>query len=90
MDAVGVAWEATESPTLAVGACYRARFKSAALELPVGVHRLTFRPALDGRLVGQVAEQVVKVSDGENSFVMNYWPDLEPIGVTLVNPTALP
>ncbi len=60
------------------------------MELPAGVHRLNFRPAVDGRLVGAHADQLVKVNDGQNSFVMTYWPDLEPIGTTLVSPAARP
>ena len=90
MDAVGVAWEATESADTRCWGLLPREIQVLRMELPVGVHRLTFRPAIEGRLVGQSAEQIVKVSDGQNSFIMTYWPDLEPIGTTLVSPTAQP
>ena len=90
MDAVGVAWEATESADTRCWGLLPREIQVLRLELPAGVHRLTFRPAVDGRLVGLPTEQVVKVTDGRNSFVMNYWPDLEPIGVTLVSPAGKP
>lgn len=85
MDAVGVAWEATESADTRCWGLLPREIQVLRLELPAGTHTLSFRPATSGRLVGREAQQTVEVIDGRNTFVMSYWPDREPIGEILTS-----
>ena len=83
MDAVGVAWEATESADTRCWGLLPREIQVLRLELPVGQHTIAFQPAANGRLVGRPAAKQVDIVDGRNSFVLSYWPDLEPIGEIL-------
>lgn len=85
MDAVGVAWEATESADTRCWGLLPREIQVLRLELPAGTHQLSFRPAANGRLVGRSTDQPVDIVDGRNTFLLSYWPDLEPIGQTLVS-----
>lgn len=85
MDAVGVAWEATESADTRCWGLLPREIQVLRLELPAGKHNLSFRPAAGGRPIGRGAEQTVEIVDGRNTFVMSYWPDAEPIGQILTS-----
>ena len=85
MDAVGVAWEATESADTRCGGLLPREIQVLRLELPAGTHRLSFQPAAHGRLVGRGMQHDVEFVDGQNTFLMSYWPDREPIGQTLIS-----
>lgn len=85
MDAVGVAWEATESADTRCWGLLPREIQVLRLELPAGTHTIALQPAADGRLIGRQANQQVQIIDGRNSFAMSYWPDLEPIGQILTS-----
>jgi hypothetical protein len=85
MDAVGVAWEATESADTRCWGLLPREIQVLRLELPAGTHSLSFHPAASGHPVGRGAEQTVEIIDGRNTFLMSYWPDLEPIGEILTS-----
>lgn len=88
MDAVGVAWEATEAADTRCWGLLPREIQVLRLELPAGTHQLSFQPAADGRLVGRGAQHTVEIVDGRNTFLMSYWPDREPIGQILTSSHA--
>jgi hypothetical protein len=85
MDAVGVAWEATESADTRCWGLLPREIQVLRLELPAGTHALSLHPAAGGRPIGRGALETVEIVDGRNTFVMSYWPDLEPIGEILTS-----
>ncbi|MFO1063746.1 MAG: hypothetical protein U0892_07760 [Pirellulales bacterium] len=88
MDAAGVAWEATESADTRCWGLLPREIQVLRVELPAGRHRLNMHPALNGRVMRNTAVQDVEIVDGRNSFLLTYWPDVDPIGVTLSNSPA--
>ncbi len=88
MDAVGVAWEATESADTRCWGLLPREIQVLRVELPAGTHALTLRPAAGGRMLGRPLQQNVNIIDGRNTFMLTYWPDLEPIGTPLVSQGA--
>jgi len=89
MDALGVAWEATESADTRCWGLLPHEIQLLRLELPAGSHQLSFHPARDGRLIGREVQHRVDIVDGQNTFLMSYWPDTEPIGQILTSRPAL-
>jgi hypothetical protein len=86
MDAAGVLWEATESADTRCWGLLPREIQVLRLELPAGEHRLQLEPIAAGRPVASGVPCVVDVVDGRNTYVMSYWPDVQPIGKVLVSP----
>ncbi len=85
MDGLGVAWEATESADTRCWGLLPREIQILRLELPVGTHTLDLEPVTNERPCGRPTQCTVRVEDGRNSYVLGYWPDLQPIGQVLVN-----
>ncbi len=85
MDGLGVAWEATESADTRCWGLLPREIQIARLELPVGEHRLHLEPVNFGHRIAGGSTCNVRVEDARNTYVLGYWPDLEPIGNILVN-----
>ncbi len=85
MDGLGVAWEATESADTRCWGLLPREIQMLRLELAVGTHTLDLEPVTNERPCGRPTQCTVRVEDGRNSYVLGYWPDLQPIGQVLVN-----
>jgi len=85
LDAVGVAWEATESADVRCWGLLPREIQIARLELPVGQHQLTLEPVINGRPYGPPTPCTVDVSDAQNTFVLGYWPDQQQVGELLIS-----
>jgi uncharacterized protein len=85
MDGLGVAWEATESADTRCWGLLPREIQIARLELPIGTHTIELEPVTSGHAIAGRTECTVRVDDGRNTFVLGYWPDLQPIGQILVN-----
>lgn len=85
MDGLGVAWEATESADTRCWGLLPREIQILRLELPSGTHQLDLEPLMNDRPCGRATPCTVRVEDGRNTYVLGYWPDLQPIGQVLVN-----
>ncbi|MCA9134089.1 MAG: hypothetical protein KDA45_13070 [Planctomycetales bacterium] len=90
MDAAGVLWEASESADTRCWGLLPREIQVLRLELPVGEHRLLLEPVTAGRPVAAGVPCSVQVADGRNTYVLSYWPDLQPIGQVLVSGNTRP
>ncbi len=88
MDAAGVLWEASESADTRCWGVLPREIQITRLELPVGRHQLGLEPVTGGQPVDEGRSLVdldVEVVDGRNTYVLSYWPGLQPIGQVLVS-----
>lgn len=85
MNAAGVLWEATESADTRCWGLLPREIQVLRLELPSGSHVLNLEPVTAGRPVAATCPVAVDVTDGRNTYVLSYWPDLQPIGEILVS-----
>jgi len=85
MDGLGVAWEATESADTRCWGLLPREIQMLRLELPSGTHSLDLEPVVNERPCGRPTQCTVRVEDGRNTYVLGYWPDMQPIGQVLVN-----
>lgn len=86
MDGLGVAWEATESADTRCWGLLPREIQIVRLELPAGSHRIDLEPVTGGQVVAPSSTCTVNVQDGRNSYILGYWPGVEPIGQLLVSP----
>jgi hypothetical protein len=86
MDAAGVLWEATESADTRCWGLLPREIQILRVELPAGTHQFNLEPVRGGTAVGRGVPCNVEVVDGGNTYVLSYWPDLQPIGEVLVSP----
>jgi uncharacterized protein len=84
-DAVGVAWEATESADTRCWGLLPREIQIARLELPAGTHQIALEPVSHGRVLGPAVQRQVHVTDGGNTYLLSYWPTTRPIGQVLVS-----
>lgn len=84
MDAAGVLWEASESADTRCWGLLPREIQIVRLELPVGSHVVNLEPISQGRPVANGSSVQVDVLAGRNSYVLGYWPGLQPIGELLV------
>ena len=84
LDVAGVAWEATESADTRCWGLLPREIQVARIELPAGQHHLNLHPLNSGRPSGAQSTCTVEVRNGQNSYVLGYWPDRQPIGQLLV------
>lgn len=85
LDALSVAWEATESADLRGWGLLPRELQVARIELPAGQHELVLEPVRDGRPCGTSSLVNVEVADAQNTFVLGFWPDEARVGELLVN-----
>lgn len=85
MDAAGVLWEASESADTRAWGLLPGEIQILRLELPSGTHHLNLEPVQGGVPVADSAGVQVEVQDGRNTYVLSYWPNLEPIGQILTS-----
>jgi hypothetical protein len=85
MDAMGVAWEATEAADVRCWGLLPRQLQIVRLELPVGQHTLTLEPVTGGYPVGEPSSCIVDVTDAHNTYVLGYWPDRDRVGQLLVS-----
>ena len=84
-DAAGVLWEATEAADTRCWGLLPREFQVLRLELPSGTHTLGLEPITAGTPIAPAAQCQVTVRDGLNSYVLSYWPGMQPIGQILVS-----
>lgn len=85
LDAAGVMWEASESADTRCWGLLPREIQVLRLELPAGSHTLNLEPVTGGLPIAPGRPCVVDVRDGQNSYVLSYWPGTQPIGKILVS-----
>lgn len=75
MDIVGVAWEATEAADTRCWGLLPRDVQLLRVEVPAGDHVLTLSPLANGRPVGPAQQTKVRVNDGQNTYVISWFPD---------------
>ena len=85
MDGLGVAWEATESADTRCWGLLPREIQVLRLELASGTHTLDLEPVTNEHPCGRPTQCTVRIEDGRNTYVLGYWPDIQPIGQVLVN-----
>lgn len=89
LNAVGVAWEATESADTRCWGLLPDKIQVLRLELPVGQHSVTLQPAgANGQILGVGETIQVAVEDGRNTYVLSTFPGYKPAGKVLTNRAA--
>ncbi|MEC8555246.1 MAG: hypothetical protein VXZ82_09610 [Planctomycetota bacterium] len=85
LDAAGVLWEATEAADTRCWGLLPREFQILRLELPSGTHTLGLEPITAGTPIAPTTQCKVTIRDGLNSYVLSYWPGMQPIGKILVS-----
>ncbi len=86
LNAVGVAWEATESADTRCWGLLPDKIQVLRVELPVGDHELAVQPAgANGQVLGVGETVKVNVADGKNTYVLATFPGYKPAGKVLTN-----
>jgi hypothetical protein len=85
LDVAGVAWEATEAADTRCWGLLPREIQIARLELPIGEHQLGLEPICSGHPAAMKTNCAVRVENGRNTYVLGFWPDLQPVGQILVN-----
>lgn len=85
LDAVGSAWEATESADTRCWGLLPDKIQVLRLELPAGEHRIALTPTSGKRVIGKSVEHTLIVDDGRNTYLMANFPDSKMIGQVLVS-----
>ena len=75
MDIVGVAWEATEAADTRCWGLLPRDVQLLRVEVPAGDHVLNLSPLANGRPVGPAQQTKVRVNDGQNTYVISWFPD---------------
>lgn len=75
MDIVGVAWEATEAADTRCWGLLPRDIQLLRVEAPAGEHVLNLSPLGNGRPIGPSQTTSVHVVDGQNSYVIAWFPD---------------
>jgi len=85
LNAVGVAWEATEQADLRCWDLLPDRIQVLRVTLPAGEHQLTLQPASGQGVWGEISSMTVKVPDGRNVYVMGQFPNEKLVGQLLTS-----
>ena len=75
MDLAGIAWEATESADTRCWGLLPRDIQLLRVEVPSGDHTLQLIPHAHGRPIGPSQQTNVQVVDGQNTYVMCWFPD---------------
>lgn len=91
IDAVGVAWEATENADTRCWGLLPNKIQVRRIELPVGTHQLALQPAsASGQPLGGTQQTTLEIFDGRNTYVLANFPGTALVGQILVNHEARP
>jgi uncharacterized protein len=85
LDAVGSAWEATESADTRCWGLLPDKIQVLRLELTAGEHRISLTPTAGQRAIGKSVQHTLIVEDGRNTYLMANFPDKNLIGQVLVS-----
>ncbi|MBN1908656.1 MAG: hypothetical protein JW818_02860 [Pirellulales bacterium] len=85
LDAAGVAWEATETADTRCWGLLPDRIQVLRIELPAGQHRIGLQPLGPNGPIGAVAETVVPIADGRNTYLLATFPHDRLVGQILVS-----
>lgn len=91
IDAVGVAWEATENADTRCWGLLPNKIQVRRIELPAGTHQLALQPAsATGQPLGDTQQTELRIVDGGNSYVLANFPGTTMVGKLLVSQEARP
>ncbi len=91
IDAVGVAWEATENADTRCWGLLPNKIQVRRIELPAGTHQLTLQPAsATGQPLGGTHQTELRIVDGSNAYVLANFPSTTLVGKLLVSQEARP
>jgi hypothetical protein len=79
LDAVGVAWEATEAADTRAWGLLPDKIQVLRVELPAGQHQITLQAAGSSGL-GREETQAVTVTNGRNTYMLANFPDSQLVG----------
>lgn len=86
IDAVGVAWEATENADTRCWGLLPNKIQVRRIELPAGTHQLSLQPAsASGRPLGGSQQTELQILDARNTYVLANFPGSTMVGQMLVN-----
>ena len=86
IDAVGVAWEATENADTRCWGLLPNKIQVRRIELPAGTHQLALTPArASGQPLGNSQQTTLEIFDGRNTYVLANFPGASMVGQILVN-----
>jgi hypothetical protein len=85
LDAVGVAWEASEAADTRAWSLLPDRIQVLRIELPAGKHQVVLEPMITGGPPGGAYEQEVEIANGRNTYVLANFPDSRLVGKILAN-----
>jgi hypothetical protein len=86
LDAVGVAWEATEAADTRCWSLLPDKIQVLRVELPAGEHDLDLQPVgRHDRLSGAIVNKKVTIADGRNTYVLANFPDTRLVGEVLIS-----
>lgn len=86
IDAVGVAWEATENADTRCWGLLPNKIQVRRIELSAGTHQLSLQPAsASGQPLGAAHQTEVRIVDGSNAYVLANFPSTSLVGQLLVN-----
>lgn len=89
IDAVGVAWEATENADTRCWGLLPNKIQVRRIELPAGTHQLALRSAnASGQPLGGAQQTELQILDARNTYVLANFPGLAMVGQILVNHEA--
>jgi tetratricopeptide (TPR) repeat protein len=75
MDVAGIAWEASEGADTRCWGLLPRDIQVLRVEVPAGDHRLSLNPLMANRPVGPSQSTSVHVVDGQNTYVLCWFPD---------------
>jgi len=75
MDLAGIAWEASESADTRCWGLLPKDIQVLRVEVPAGEHDLHLSPMMANRPVGPSQQTKVRVVDGQNSYLLCWFPD---------------
>jgi uncharacterized protein len=85
LDAVGVAWEATEAADTRAWSLLPDKIQVLRIELPAGNHQLVLEPITHYGTAGASQAQEVTIGNGRNTYVLANFPDSRLVGKILTN-----
>jgi len=79
MDIAGIAWEASEAADTRCWGLLPRDIQVLRVEAPAGDHQLQLNPLLENRLVGPAQITPVRVVNGQNTYVICWFPDARSV-----------